>query len=100
MKYDDEMIEFINTWKTKLDDCLIARVNINKKFQSLLLLSALPNSWRIFVITKNSNHILILNDLIKCNLRIWSEEENKFDVNQLKVHDKLNWKLKTLQCMI
>ena len=49
MKYDDEMIEFINTWKSKLDDRLIAQVDINQKFQSLLLLGALPNSWKNFV---------------------------------------------------
>ena len=111
MKYDDEMIEFINTWKSKLDDCLIVGVDINQKFQSLLRLSALPNSWRNFVITQNSNYNLILNDLINCNLRIWSEEENKVDINQLKsdsrmktlqclIHNKLNWKMKTLQCLI
>ena len=45
MKDDDEIIiEFINTWKRKLDDCLTTKVDINQKLQRLLLLGALPNT--------------------------------------------------------
>ena len=68
MKDDDEMAEFINTWKRKLDDCLTAGVDINQKLQRLLLLGALPNSWSNFVTTQNANHNINLNDLIN-NIR-------------------------------
>ena len=33
MKDDDEMAEFINTWKRKIDDCLTTGVDINQKLQ-------------------------------------------------------------------
>ena len=38
MKDDDEMIELINTWKRKLDDCLTIGVDINQKLQRLYFL--------------------------------------------------------------
>ena len=66
MKDDDEMIEFINTWKRKFDDCLTSVVDIIKKLQWSLILGALANSWSKFVTTQNANHNLNLNDLINC----------------------------------
>ena len=66
MKDDDEMAEFINTWKRKIDDCLTTGFDINQKLQWLLLLGALLNSWSNFVTTQNANHNINLNDLINC----------------------------------
>ena len=66
MHEEDEMNAFINSWKRKLDDCLMSGVEIESKLQRLLLLGALPPSWSTFVTTQNFNTNTTLIDLINC----------------------------------
>ena len=66
MHEEDEMNAFINSWKRKLDDCLMSGVEIESKLQRLLLLGALPPSWSTFVTTQNFNTSTTLIDLLNC----------------------------------
>ena len=66
MHEEDEMNAFINSWKRKLDDCLMSGVEIESKLQRLLLLGALPPSCSTFMTTQNFNADTTLIDLINC----------------------------------
>lgn len=54
MKDEQSADTFVDDWQTLLDNAVISGVVIPETLQTMLLLAALPSTWRSFITTKSS----------------------------------------------
>ena len=64
MSEGQQASQFIEDWQKVLDDAAIAGLVIPEKLQCMLLLAALPSSWRAFITTQSSSSKLQLQSLL------------------------------------
>ncbi len=68
---NQEIIKFLDEWRTLLDNALLSGLQLDSNLQAMLLLAALPSSWRPFITTQASVANLTVESLMA---RIRQEE--------------------------
>jgi hypothetical protein len=63
---NQEIIEFLDEWWTLLDNALLSGLQLDSNIQAMLLLAALPSSWRPFITTQTSMGNLTVESLMTC----------------------------------
>ena len=68
---NQEIIKFLDDWRTLLDNTILSGLHLDSNLQAMLLLAALPSSWRPFITTQASAASLSVESLMA---RIRQEE--------------------------
>ncbi|MCO5601957.1 hypothetical protein L7F22_056084 [Adiantum nelumboides] len=61
---DQDTPKFLDDWRTLLDNALLSGLQLDESLQAMLLLAALPSSWRPFITTQASGAGLTVETLI------------------------------------
>eukprot|EP00250_Pteridium_aquilinum_P035230 c892_g1_i1 orf=2-1174(-) len=77
-----DTIKFVDEWPILLDNALLSGLQLDESLQSMLLLAALPSSWRPFITTQASVVGLTIETLIT---RILQEDAMRTSSNQAPV---------------